>query len=121
MDCWLRKLQFTATFGNEEGGYTKRQCQQRTRGVADGRSEDDGHVERGENALRDFANGRTIRNRRFALWKIAENDAPDIFELAGVFEMEQNTIDLVRLHASIFENDDRVCCVEFPGRAQRGF
>src|SRR5207249_2611730 len=68
-----------------------------------------------------FANGRTIRNRRFALWKIAENDAPDIFELAGVFEMEQNTIDLVRLHASIFKNDDRVCCVEFPGRAQRGF
>src|SRR5262245_27508706 len=106
-DGWLQNFQCTLTFGNEARRCSERQGQHRARRVSNGRAEDDGNVERGEDTLGDISNRRAVRNRRIALGEITEHDAAYIIEFASMLEMEQNAIHLIRLHATIFEDEER--------------
>src|SRR5262249_43213789 len=66
----------------------------------------------------DIADRRAPGNRRFTLWEVAQDDASDGLEFAGLPEMHQCAVHLPGLHTPIFENKNGVTGIEFPRSAE---
>src|SRR5579862_9132894 len=94
----------TAASGGQLGLHSQWQSQHGSRSMTDGRAPNDWNADGPQNASRDILHDFPAR-RWIAFREFAENDAGNPAKLAGLLEMHQCAIDLIRFHASIFEHE----------------
>ena len=63
--------------------------------------------------------GRASAITPFAVSEIAHDDSPHSLQLACLLKLEQRAVNAMRTRAYLFENEDRVIQVQFPGRSHR--
>src|SRR5260370_16820166 len=83
--------------------------------MPNGSAEDDRDTERPQNSRADFRYRRSSGKGRLTLREVSEHNPANAFEFTGLFQMHQHTIHLVRFHRAVFEDQDRIPGVQFPG------